>query len=310
MRRVVFFVDYEWALGSIHYALCRHLHAYGIDAQVLPWHRVYNPLEIQELHSATDLWVTLPQGWDALKSYGIQDASNVVLVSHAAVDLHKIVNKIPAYEFDQFRNLGVVSNFLRDKAIELNIQRQMHVVPVGIETKRFQARPSKQLKTVGYGGVFLNRIDSKQPPPGQELEPRFTKRSYLAQEAAQAAGLEFKAASSYHTTHVAMPSYYGTVDCVIIPSLEEGAGLPALEAGAAGRLVIGTEVGHWKERIGNEGGKALPLDGTEFFKQATDLLLFYKDNPRVYQEDCWRACKHAESYDWKHCVRYWAELLQ
>lgn len=310
MKKVVFFVDYEWALGSIHYELCKRLWEHGYDCQVLPWHRVYNPLEIQELDRATDIWVTLPQGWDAMKSYGINRPEKTVLVSHAVVDLHKIRDKIPNDEFVRFRKLSVVSNFLQQKAIELGIKRYFHVTPIAVNTDRFKADPSLSLKTVGYGGMFISRRDSKIPPKGEELEPRFRKRSYLAEEAAHQAGLNFIAASSYHTTYLAMPSYYRMVDCVIIPSMEEGAGLPALEAGASGRLVIGTSVGHWSDRIHAQGGITAPLDDDAFMSFVVNTLKFYKEEPVEYQKRCWEILNHSKSYDWDYCIKDWVAILE
>lgn len=310
MKKIVFFVDYEWALGSIHYELCKRLWSYGMDCQVLPWHRVYNPLEIQELDRTTDIWVTLPQGWDALKSYGLNSPEKVVLVSHAVVDLHKIKDKIPNDEFSRFRKVCAVSRFLQEKAIDVGINRYLHVTPIGINAQRFKADPSLLLKTVGYGGVFISRKDSKIPPKGEELEPRFKKRSYLAEEAALEAGLKFIAASSYHTTHIAMPSYYRTVDCVIIPSMEEGAGLPALEAGASGRLVIGTSVGHWSDRVCHDGGISAPMDEDAFFAFTVNILKFYKENPVEYQKRCWDILHHSHKYDWNNCINDWVAVLE
>jgi glycosyltransferase involved in cell wall biosynthesis len=309
MRKVIFFVDYEWALGSIHYELCKHLWMADIDAQVLPWHRVYNSLEIQELDANTDLWVTLPQGWDALKSYGINRPEKVALVAHAVVDLHKMKTKIPHDEFMRFKRTAAVSQFLCEKAWEIDVPRVLKNVPVGINVDRFRADPSLSLKTVGYGGVFMSRQDSAQPTPGQELEPRFSKRSYLAEEAAKEAGLKFSAASTYHTSYMGMPTYYRNVDCVIIPSLEEGAGMPALEAGAAGRLVIGTAVGHWMDRIGSHGGIAVSKDETEFMRETVRLLKFYRDNPLAYQDKCWEIHERAMAYDWHNFVPSWVKLV-
>lgn len=54
---------------------------------------------------------------------------------------------------------------------------------------------------------------------------------------------------------------------MIIASTEEGAGLPALEAAAAGRLVISTPVGHWPERAGSEKGITVPIEESAFTEQ-------------------------------------------
>jgi len=69
------------------------------------------------------------------------------------------------------------------------------------------------------------------------------KRGRLAQSCAEEAGLEFKRTED--TPMDQMPDFYASIDALIMPSLQEGAGLPALEAAAAGRLVIGTPVGHF-----------------------------------------------------------------
>lgn len=310
MKRVIFFVDYEWALGSIHYELCKRLWPHGYDCQVLPWHRSYNPVEMQEIDRKTDLWVTLPQGWGALKSYGLNIHQKTIIIAHAVVDLHKLQSNIDPNELLMFREIGAVSSFLLNKAEEIGLKRHVHLCPVGINVDRFKCRPSMKLETIGYGGSFANRQDSGKPPPGEEKEPRFAKRSYLAEECATQAGLKFIAASTYHLTHIGMPGYYSKVDAVIIPSLEEGAGLPALEAGAAGRLVMGTPVGHWPDRVGEKGGIKMPMEESEFVYQTVNLLKFYRDNPLHYQQRCWEILEHAKGYDWRYCLDHWLNILQ
>ena len=302
MKRVVFFIEPDWALGSIHYELGKRLWPYGFDCQVLPWNKVYNHQEIQELNESTDLWVTLPQGWDALKSYNINSPEKTILVCHATVDLFKLKNKISEEEFAKFHSIAAVSEFLIRKAEDLGINRYVKLAPVCINSERFYCKPSLKLKRVGYGGFFVSKEEHFSPRKGEEMEPKYTKRSYLAQEAALAAGLEFVVANSYHTTHVTMPAYYRTVDCVIIPSIEEGAGLPSLEAGASGRLVIGTAVGHWDQRVGDAGGIKMPLGEEEFLSTAVNVLKFYKDEPLEYQKRCWGILNHSKSYDWEHHI--------
>jgi glycosyltransferase involved in cell wall biosynthesis len=137
---------------------------------------------------------------------------------------------------------------------------------------------------------------------------REIKRWWLAEQVAQAAGLEFKLAQGYHNSYATMPGYYKTIDALIVSSTEEGAGLPALEASAAGRLVISTPVGIWKSQAGTSG-HTVPIDETEFVKQTVELLNFYKDNPQAYVEKCLSAQQHARQYDWSTVIHHWVALL-
>jgi glycosyltransferase involved in cell wall biosynthesis len=106
-----------------------------------------------------------------------------------------------------------------------------------------------------------------------------------------------------------MPGYNPTVDALIVASTEEGAGLPALEASAAGRLVISTPVGLWQTRRGTSG-HTVPIDEKEFLEETVKLLEFYRANPAAYQEKCSSTQQHAKNYDWSQVIGHWVGLLK
>ena len=118
------------------------------------------------------------------------------------------------------------------------------------------------------------------------------KRPWLVEQAVQNAGLELKLAHGHHNSYVTMAGYYPTVDALIVASTEEGAGLPALEASAAGRLVISTPVGLWKSQSGNSG-HTVPIDERRFVEETTALLEFYRDNTDAYLQKCVSTQQHA-----------------
>ena len=64
------------------------------------------------------------------------------------------------------------------------------------------------------------------------------KRGELAEAAAREAGLAFKVAgwTGNQISIYDMPDFYRTVDAVLATSVSEGAGLPVMEAAAAGAL--------------------------------------------------------------------------
>jgi glycosyltransferase involved in cell wall biosynthesis len=105
-----------------------------------------------------------------------------------------------------------------------------------------------------------------------------------------------------------MPGFYKQVDAVVIASTEEGAGLPALEASAAGKLVISTPVGIWLAKA-DTSGHTVPIDESEFVAQTVDLLNYYKDNPTAYQQKCLETQQHAQCYDWENVIQPWINLV-
>jgi glycosyltransferase involved in cell wall biosynthesis len=129
-------------------------------------------------------------------------------------------------------------------------------------------------------------------------------------KAAEKAGLEFVVAQHYHNSFVTMGGFYKAVDCVIMASTEEGAGLPVLEAGAAGKLVIGTPVGHWPQRVGDKGGIEVPIPEEEFVRSCVEILTYYKNHPAEYRNRCLQIQEHAKTYDWIHYLQPWITLLQ
>ena len=123
------------------------------------------------------------------------------------------------------------------------------------------------------------------------------------------AGLELKLAHGYHNSYVTMAGYYPTVDALIVASTEEGAGLPALEASAAGRLVISTPVGLWQSLSGGTG-HTVPIDDARFVEEVTALLEFYRDNADAYQAKCQEIQAHSACYDWSQVIDAWARSFQ
>ena len=106
-----------------------------------------------------------------------------------------------------------------------------------------------------------------------------------------------------------MQGFYPTVDAVIVASSEEGAGLPALEASAAGKLVISTPVGLWITKSG-DSGHTVPIEETEFMSETLKLIEYYKANPEAYREKCLSTQEHAKKYDWSNVIHHWIELLK
>lgn len=300
MTNAVFYIDSEWAFGQIHYELAKVLHHKGVDASVLPWQHPYTQQEITELAVATDVFVTNPNGYTTLRhDYNI-DAGKIIVIAHAVYDLDYLYKLDGAVAFNDAKEFVVVSEFLHKTAKTMGISRTPTLLHLGINTHRYAAKPATTLRTIGIAGKY-HRVD---PHTGYDL-----KRGALIEQCARERGLTVKIAEQYHNSFVTMSGFYPTVDCVIIASTEEGAGLPALEAAAAGRLVISTPVGHWPELVGEKGGITVPINEAAFTKQVLEILEKYQNDSAAFAEKCKEIQKHSAKYDWAHVVDDWAAML-
>ena len=298
MKKIVFYMEPTWAYGTIHYELCKYLWTYGFDCKLLPWNQSYTLAEMQELIDTTDLFVTTPHGWRLLGyNYKIFDAKQCVVISHSKLDMDELIEMHGLGDFDKFHRYGAVSEWLGEVSTQLGITRPAFITPLGINTNSFYSKPNDSLQTIGCMGL------------GQVGVHQNIKRPWLLEIATSRAVLPLRAASSYHHSFVTMPGFYKSVDAVLIASTEEGAGLPLLEAGAAGKLVISTPVGHWK-RAGEQGADLVPIQEDEFIEKTVELLSYYKSNPEKYRQRCLEIQHHAQSYDWKYVIDKWIEILR
>jgi glycosyltransferase involved in cell wall biosynthesis len=294
MKKIVFFIEPEWAFGSIHYELTKQLFGYGINSFVLPWNTSYTKEEMAELCDNIDYFVTIPLGIDKLHDDYSIPYEKCIVVCHASIDLHQYiaigegVNKIHKF--------AVVSNWLVEQSKELNISRKPDLVEMGINFDTYYSSVSNELKVVGYAGSYNRGYES-------------IKRAPLAEKVVFLSNLNFKVAQFYHNSFITMAGFYKTVDAVLISSTEEGAGLPSLEAGAAGKLVISTPVGVWNSKIKDIGGVAVPIDEAEFIVSTIQTLNYYKSMPKEYRNRCLQIQEHAKSYDWKYVIGDWVNLL-
>ena len=100
------------------------------------------------------------------------------------------------------------------------------------------------------------------------------------------------------------------MDAVLVSSISEAAQLPVMEAAAAGRLVIGTPVGHFPLKAYQGGGILAPIEAAKFKSFATATLLYYKDNPQEFRAKCRSIQEAAKQFDWKNSIGAWIELVE
>lgn len=288
MINLIFYTEPKWAFGSIHYELCKYLWPYGINAQLLPWSLEHNRTELEQLFDTIDYIVTNAGGIAYLRDlWGISIADKAIVIVHGLSELDFILEK----QINIFACKGyyVVSDYLIEKSIERGIIRQPKKLNLGINFSNYYCPISDRLLKLGYASATDIPL----------------KRYNLIQEISSISGLPLITAQPYINSYITMRGFYKNVDAILSVSTTEGAGLPVLEAGAAGKLVLSTEVGHWKERC---LGVTLPMDEVNLIKKAVEELEKYGD-PLLYRNTCLEIQEHARSYDWAFVINDWIEAF-
>jgi len=299
MKKVLFYTQNRWAYGSIHHGLCKELYKHGILANLLDWRLEITPQEWQLLNETYDLFVTNPEAVLALANCGIP-LKKIATVAHGQWDMllaQKESNNLDFYP--HLYKFGVVSNILKQKSEEFNISvRTPDVVKFGVHFDMFYRKPSDRLQNIGYGGARTT-----QNFFGIEI-----KRAHLVSSVIQQTPLKTVDHNFYNW--LCMPAYYAKLDALAVSSIEESAGLPSMEAAAAGRLVLSTPVGYFEEHGPKGGGVVLPLPEEEYCKSLYENLAHFYNNPEEYKKKCIQIQDYArEHYDWSKHIEGWVNFL-
>jgi len=103
-----------------------------------------------------------------------------------------------------------------------------------------------------------------------------------------------------------LPGLYHTATALVYPSLNEGFGLPLLEAMACGLPVLAADTTCLPEVVG-QGGRILPLERPEDWAGAIQALL---DDPGEMAQARDRALRWAAKFSWKRTARRTAEVYE
>lgn len=298
MKNIIFFIENKWAFGTIHNSLCKELYKFDINAELLNWEKSYQVDEMLQISDSIDYFVTSPTGIVSLLNYQIP-VSKIIAVAHGQSDILLIKQHLGLEIYSKIAKYGVVSEILKQKSIEFGVDVPITVVPFGIHFDRFYSKPSEKLSVIAMAGAYesFNFF-------GQEI-----KRGNLVEQAVKYTGLNYKKHNFYH--YLSMPNFYRSVDCIVTASTEEGAGLPMLEAAAAGKLCIGTPVGYFEKNGLQGGGHIVSIDSGCFVNELIDLLNYYKNNTAEYKKKCLEIQDYARHhYDWQYHIDTWVKFLQ
>lgn len=293
MINVLFFTENNWAFGAIHRALCKRLFKYDINADILSWENHYTNEEFACMVKTHHYFSTTPESVGGLINRGVPP-NKLVVVAHGSESLNRAVSQFGPVIFDSVHKFAVINQNLVTLSAALGIKRKPSLVKVGVDTDYFYSPPAKELKTLGYAGARQHLLND-----GKDC-----KRVHLIEEVARQTGFLLICPTS-KMSHMSMPGYYTNIDALLVASSEETAGLPAMEAASACRLVISTEVGYFNDSSGIVCSK----DDTQFVKDAVQAIEKYKD-PELYWTRCMETRAYAAAnYDWKHHINDWLKLF-
>ena len=299
-RKVLIYGYTKWSHGRVYYDLCKHLHQRGYVVDILDW-QINHANNIGEIIPYYDLFMTALDGVRTLVDSYRVPYDKVIALSHHELDIRMLIEQKGIEVFEKFANYGVVSEFLYCSSLMRGVARVPMVASLGINYSEFHADIPERLTTVGYASSMSVKTYGVE-----------WKRGDLAEAAAREAGLAFKVAGwtgnqiSFHD----MPDFYRSVDALVTSSISEAAQLPVMEAAAAGRLVIGTPVGHFPLRAYQGGGIMAPIEAEKFKAFTTATLRYYKENPAAYVAKCREIQEAARKFDWQYSIGEWIELIE
>ena len=276
------------------------LHRRGYIVDILNW-QVNHAEYISKIIPYYDLFMAALDGVGTLADiYGVP-YDKVIAISHHEFEIQMLIEKKGIDVFKKFANYGVVSEFVYCTSLVRGVRRVPRVASLGINFEDFYSDVPERLETVGYASSMSTKTYGVE-----------WKRGELAEAAARSAGLAFKVAgdTAYQTSFHDMPDFYRTVDAVLTSSISEAAQLPMMEAAAAGRLVIGTPVGHFPRKAYEGGGILAPVEAEKFKAFTAATLRYYKDNPAAYRDKCRAIQDAARKFDWQYSIGEWVDLIE
>lgn len=294
MIKLGIYIYNEWAFGSLHNGLVKELYKNGIYAQIFDWRTVYREEDFYHLASTFD-YIMTPYGESVhhlINSYGYP-SNRIISVIHSKIEIHQGI----AYELD-YKSLHSIGSVNPNFCSLLGPDVNAHFTPNGIHVDYFYSPISQGLHSLGYAG----RIKTLNHQ-GDDV-----KRGHLVNTVSESVGLPLIRLDEIH--FAGMPSFYRKFDCLMVSSNDdEACGLPFMEAAAAGRMVMGTNVGALMISEGN-GGCILPMDEEGFVEGATRLISFFQSHPDSYRQKCRAIQDYARHhYDWSHVIHRWLELF-
>ncbi len=301
MKRILFYIENNWAFGRIHNDLIKCLYP-DVHCDIIDWRISYTLQDLEYFLKKYDYIITTPHGAMVLDTSANLPLDRVGAVAHANSDLKHIIfeKKLGTEYFNKFKSYAVVSNRIRTMSIAHGIYRIPHVVDIGCFRDMYVKNVSKELKTIGYVGAIERHIDVNENVD--------IKRGYIINNISNLTGLPLIHRKGLH--FLTSDYLYENIDLLMFSSLTEGLPTVAIEAFACGIPIIGTHTGIFPDMARSGGGIVLPFEEEEYVNQAVKIITELKDDPERYQRMSECALEESKKYDWSVVKHSWLKFIE
>ena len=291
--RIALLCESGWSVESVYEGLSKELHKHDIDTSIYfhAWDNNdkytsnFNLVEWNRLYRNFDYIIASPG--KSLNPYYLRiglPPEKTIMVCHSPWEVKEGVDD---GGFDMYASLFVISNRLKEFARSLGITRDIHVVQNGIIFNRYCLPPAERLVNVGYG----------YPPDSIHK----WKRSELVGRINGGAAVLRK-----RTHYSLMRDFYKSIDAsLLVSSSLEACGLINMEAAAAGRLIISTDVGILED-YPHAPAIRVRMDEDDVVSDINNTIRYYKNHQDEFSRRCIESQEFArEYYDWSHAIKSW-----
>jgi glycosyltransferase involved in cell wall biosynthesis len=290
--RIGFLCSIGWSIHSVYDGLTKELYKHQIDTSIINIDNHRTLFEWRQLISHYDYFMA-PSGPEFLKVYkkaNIPD-KQLILIAHAPWEISNMVEKYGPTTFDTYAGIFCVSNRIKKLSESLGVTANVKVVQNGVIFERYCCEPSKKLTRIGYGYPINN--------------PHGWKRSYITKM------LDFTIQTPpSFLPFTIMREFYKNIDAsLLFSTITEACGLINLEAAAAGRLIMSTDVGILED-YPDAPAVRLRMRDKDMVEDIYKSIEYYKNNDDKFHRKCVATQEFArEYYSWDHAVKSWLTAL-
>ena len=281
-----------WSINVVYEGLGKELHKHGIDTTIIDirqdkpyyiWNKIQNHFDYLFVPTHSELV-------NKFNECGLPDEKLIPIV-HAPWELEDIVKVYGRNFLDRFPAVLCVSNRIKQLSKDLGITKKLDVVQNGVIFDRFYCEPSQRLVNVGYAYPMVS--------------PHPWKRSKLVGKIDCGVVVPSSILPFYM-----MREFYKKIDASILVSTHtEACGLINLEAAAAGRMIISTDVGILED-YPNAPAIRVRMEEEDLIEDINNTIRYYRYNTEEFKRRCIETQEFArEYYDWSHAIKSWLTPL-
>ena len=295
--RIGFICEEGWSIENVYMGLTKELHKYGIDTHIyyVGWnHQVrkytskYSIYEWTKIFNNFD-YIVASTGPDFIDYYNeiSLPREKTILVLHAPWEIPQMVDVYGVKFLEQFASIISVSGRCIEGAKKLGVTTNIDLVQNGILFNRYYLPPAEKLINVGYPYPFITSHPWKRTKLAGMID----------------GGVAIPETKLHYST---MRQFYKNIEAIVYFSTTvEACGLCIMEASAAGRLVMSTNMGILED-LPESPVVRLRMEDDEVIEDINKLVRIFKLYPDLYRQKCNIIQEFArEYYDWSYAVKSW-----